>query len=50
MILVAVVFYTGHSSGRRPKDAACPCIVCVPGWCRADGKQVEACDGETFEY
>ncbi len=55
MIVVAVVLYSGHSSGRRPQDEACPCIVCESECSfrecsEQDRKKVESSDGEIFEY
>jgi uncharacterized membrane protein YfcA len=55
MIAVALLLYTGESSGRRPKGYKCPCIVCESecsyvGCPQENHREVHSSDGQIFEY
>lgn len=55
MLGVALLLYTGESSGRRPKLYKCPCIVCESecsyGDCSPERRRkIETADGEDFQY
>ncbi len=55
MVGVALLLYTGESSGRRAQRYKCPCIVCESecsyGDCPAEQRRrVETTDDEIFQY
>ncbi len=55
MLGVALLLYTGESSGRRPKLYKCPCIVCESecsyGDCPSERRRkIETADGEVLQY